>query len=601
MSYTATYSPEDNKLRLYASARLDKDLYQRVHDAGFIWAPKQELFVAPMWTPARADFLEELAGEIGDEDTGLVERAEVRADRFEDYSDKRAGDAERARVAVSAIADHIPFGQPILVGHHSERRARKDAAKIENGMRRAVSLWETSEYWTRRAAGAISHAKYKELPAVRARRIKKIEADQRKAARTLADLEKRLAFWSRDGITTEEAASFCNYFDHGGATLPDGSEHWSAWSALVDGKATVEQIREKRLQSLPRSIAHYQRWIAHYENRLAYERAMLDEQGAGHLLDKKPRPKQLPLCNYVAADGLDIPNQYQRGKLEHYPQVVMTKEEFAKIYDDYKGTRIIGGSHRVRVAMIRDSAARKDNPNGLGAHGLRHVCVFLSDSKTHVPPAFIGHAEPIPPEFVPHPTYQEPEKSPDAGKFEALRDTLRAGVQVVVAPQLFTTRKDIAEKAADLLDVQPGDRFCEPNAGTGVLLGAVGCRMFGHNPERGACVAVEINSALAGRLVREFPLTNVFCADFLTWEPDGVELFDRILMNPPFENGADIKHILRAVEWLKPGGRLVAICADGPRQREKLQPLADHWEELPADAFAHAGTNVRAALLVINK
>src|SRR3990172_5821451 len=61
---TATYSPDDNKLRLYASARLDADTYARVKAAGFIWAPKQELFVAPMWTPQREDLLIELCGAI---------------------------------------------------------------------------------------------------------------------------------------------------------------------------------------------------------------------------------------------------------------------------------------------------------------------------------------------------------------------------------------------------------------------------------------------------------------------------------------------------------------------------------------------------------
>ena len=45
---TATYSPEDNKLRLYSATRLDKETYARVRAAGFIYAPKQELFVAPM-------------------------------------------------------------------------------------------------------------------------------------------------------------------------------------------------------------------------------------------------------------------------------------------------------------------------------------------------------------------------------------------------------------------------------------------------------------------------------------------------------------------------------------------------------------------------
>jgi hypothetical protein len=57
MNHTATYSPEDNKLRLYPACRLDQDEYNRVKAAGFKWAPKQELFVAPIWTPEREDLL----------------------------------------------------------------------------------------------------------------------------------------------------------------------------------------------------------------------------------------------------------------------------------------------------------------------------------------------------------------------------------------------------------------------------------------------------------------------------------------------------------------------------------------------------------------
>ena len=48
MSMTATYSPEYNKLRLYSVSRFDPELSARVREAGFIFAPQQELFVAPM-------------------------------------------------------------------------------------------------------------------------------------------------------------------------------------------------------------------------------------------------------------------------------------------------------------------------------------------------------------------------------------------------------------------------------------------------------------------------------------------------------------------------------------------------------------------------
>jgi hypothetical protein len=71
-------------------------------------------------------------------------------------------------------------------------------------------------------------------------------------------------------------------------------------------------------------------------------------------------------------------------------------------------------------------------------------------------------------------------------------------------------------------------------------------------------------------------------------------------MNPPFVNGADIKHITHAIGFLKPGGRLVALCANGHRQRDQLKPLTDYWEDLPPGSFSEQGTNVNVALLVIN-
>ncbi|EFK3183951.1 DUF3560 domain-containing protein [Escherichia coli] len=158
--YRATYSPDDNKLRLYAASRLDPETYKKVHDAGFRWAPRQALFVAPAWTPGREDVLLSLAGEIEDEDSTLAERQEARAERFTGYSGKRASESAQALDEVERLAAMIPPGQPILVGHHSERRARRDAQRIENGMKRAVMLFERAEYWEERARSALLHAKY---------------------------------------------------------------------------------------------------------------------------------------------------------------------------------------------------------------------------------------------------------------------------------------------------------------------------------------------------------------------------------------------------------------------------------------------------------
>lgn len=297
--YTATYSPEDNKIRLSASQRLDAETYARVKAAGFSWAPKQGIFVAPMWTPAREDLAVELAGELSDEDTSLVERQEQRAERFEGYSEKRLADAERAADAVAAIADNIPMGQPILIGHHSERHARRDAERIENGMRRAVKMWETSEYWTRRAAAALAHAKYKERPDVRARRIATIEAALRKMQRTEADNVRNVAAW--EAVDSHaKAVHVANHFSLSARWPladyprdPPASQYegqMSFWSALTDGVTTWEVAKARALRHLTRNRPHMARWKAHYENRIAYEKAMLGE--AGGLASDRVKPQK---------------------------------------------------------------------------------------------------------------------------------------------------------------------------------------------------------------------------------------------------------------------------------------------------------------------
>ncbi len=585
MTYTATYSPEDNKLRLYASSRLDSETYARVKSAGFKWAPQQQLFVAPMWTPSREDLLLELAGEIGDEDTSLVERAEERSERFEGYSDNRTADAEAARKAVSRIADGIPFGQPILVGHHSERHARRDAEKIENGMRRAVKMWRTAEYWQYRAAGALRHAKYKERPDVRARRIKGLEADLRKVQKNKAESETRQKFWSQDGITQERAESFCNFYDqNAGVKLANGEEHYSAWSALHSGKITVEEVRAQRLASIARYLPHIERWIEHYSNRIAYERAMLAEDG-GTVADKTG-PEKGGACKCWASP---------RGGWSYIQKVnkvsVTVLDNWGNGGADF--TRTIPFDKLSAVMTAAEVQAARDSGR-----------LIEAEDKTGFGLIPAPAPEPEPAPAAPQgwdsvegggETAARPEAT--AEDFRAMEASLRAGVQVVSANQLFPTPPDVARQMVELARLEAGQEVLEPSAGAGAIweaIAEVGGRFF----------ADEINPRLCEMLSNKFTpaeqseCRNVLQADFLECNGN-VGTFDRIIMNPPFENGADIQHIKHALHMLNPGGRLVAICANGPRQNEQLSPLACYWRELPAGTFA--GTGVRAALLTITK
>ncbi len=66
------------------------------------------------------------------------QKQEAKRERYAERAKKKRAEAEAADKSQRAIADHIPLGQPILVGHHSEMRHRRDLARIDRGMRKAI-------------------------------------------------------------------------------------------------------------------------------------------------------------------------------------------------------------------------------------------------------------------------------------------------------------------------------------------------------------------------------------------------------------------------------------------------------------------------------
>ena len=660
MQHTATYSPEDNKLRLYPAHRLDAEEYARVKAAGFIWAPKQELFVAPMWTPSREDLLLEMCGEIDDEDKSLVERAEERAERFEDYSDNRKEDYNRIYKTVDQIAERFAGGQPILVGHHSEKKARKDAERIDNGMRKAIKMWDQSKYWASRAKGAIAAAKYKERPGVRARRIKGLEADRRKQAKNKDKAEMFIRMWKKidepakkhDGTeaTKLEKAMYIANSDYISRkfTLAEYPREepisqyegdMGLWSALEHGIITPDQAAALAIPIHERSIVWHDRWLQHLDNRLLYEKAMLEEAG-GTAADKfdiqvggrvlvrgewvtvlrvnkgiDGRISTLTTARkYVAQVGIEEVQDYRPPTEEqaatvkavmkpaplcNYPSeafCTMTKVEYANVYGGAKGGTAIKGTEAVgahRVRSVQDYIARKygkpDLKQWSGFCG-----VYITDEKRKDPPGPDTAATPkieAPERVVPQAVYHAPAVNEEV---EAMKGALKEGIKIVVAPTLFPTPPEIAARMVELAEIEDGHRVLEPSAGTGNLLAAIGDGPFK--------VAIEINYNLSELLSDATPAnTLVKCADFLTCTPEAMGLFDRVIMNPPFDNGIDVKHIRHALTFVKCGGILVALCANGPRQREAFKGVAEYWEDLPEGSFKEAGTGVNVALMKIRK
>lgn len=277
-TYSATYSAEDNKLRLYASERLDDELFREAKELSFKWAPKQELFVAPKWTPAREDFCIKLAGTIEAEETTLVERAEAKAERLDNLSNKRAKESTGFAAAADSISQRFESGQPILVGHHSERKARKDKDAMERNMQKALECADAVNYWSYRAAGVERHANYKSNPRVRANRIKTLLKELREYQGHINHGYILLDIWSSmDKIEdaekkTKHIGIYC------GAQLNTGSATPWGWSSkLADGEMTEQEVIDGGIrygEQLVNSL-HNSRFISHILNRLGFENSEL--------------------------------------------------------------------------------------------------------------------------------------------------------------------------------------------------------------------------------------------------------------------------------------------------------------------------------------
>lgn len=79
------------------------------------------------------------------------ERRERRAEDLRRQAATRDARSDAARAKGDAISGMIPFGQPILVGHHSEGRHRRDLARIDRAFGETVENARDAEERRRKA------------------------------------------------------------------------------------------------------------------------------------------------------------------------------------------------------------------------------------------------------------------------------------------------------------------------------------------------------------------------------------------------------------------------------------------------------------------
>ena len=81
------------------------------------------------------------------------QKQQARRERYEELAEKNQAASEASFQGACDATAGIPFGQPILVGHHSEGRHRAALNRSDNRMRKGCELSDKAKYYADKAAG----------------------------------------------------------------------------------------------------------------------------------------------------------------------------------------------------------------------------------------------------------------------------------------------------------------------------------------------------------------------------------------------------------------------------------------------------------------
>ena len=165
----------------------------------------------------------------------------------------------------------------------------------------------------------------------------------------------------------------------------------------------------------------------------------------------------------------------------------------------------------------------------------------------------------------------------------------------------FPTPSKLAKEVVARTDIKAGMLVLEPSAGLGAIAFEAGSVVGVDNVH---CVELQEKNVI---LLRK-TFKNVIQGDFMGVPVNPI--YDRVVMNPPFEKQADIDHVIRAYSFLKAGGVLTAILSAGTSFRTNrkaedfrtwIKTLGSKIEDLPEGSFKESGTMTNTVIVTLKK
>lgn len=155
--------------------------------------------------------------------------------------------------------------------------------------------------------------------------------------------------------------------------------------------------------------------------------------------------------------------------------------------------------------------------------------------------------------------------------------------------QFYPTKGDVRQRAVDLAEVHASHSVLEPSAGFGDFLAPLTGKID--------VTAIEIHPVAAATLRAKG--YNTIQGDFLGIKPTDTGLFDRVLMNPPYSEGRWSQHLLHALSFIKPGGKLVAVLPASASSSQKMDAIGEGYGVSFSDEYTRAFEGAMVSVIII--
>ena len=168
-----------------------------------------------------------------DAEAARAERQAQRADALAAKADRKAAAADAAWDAEQRAVNALPpGGEPIKIGHHSERRHRNAIARAHEATRGAIDATELAHHASGRAEAAAATTAHRYNPETVKNRIDKLEAEQRSDQRTLDGHRRVVARSATQEYVDEFGPATGPYRDQVTARMAQRADEITYWHSI---------------------------------------------------------------------------------------------------------------------------------------------------------------------------------------------------------------------------------------------------------------------------------------------------------------------------------------------------------------------------------